>query len=66
MGGVVKTEKRTFFIQEHISKGVFKSCKDVPCKMTVFEETNANDIGCAKVKVAILQGRSYENRYIAS
>ena len=66
MGGVVNTEKRTWFIQKHIWKGMFKSCEDVLCKMTVFEETNANDFGCAKVKVAILHGRSYENRYIAS
>ena len=58
VGGVIKTEKCTFFIKKHTSKGVFTNCKDVPCKITTFEETNANDIGCAKVKVAILHGRS--------
>ena len=58
VGGVIKTDKCTFFIEKHISKGVLKNCKDVLCKITVFEETNANDVGCAKVKVAILHGRS--------
>ena len=58
MGGVVKTENRLLFTKKHNMKGVLKNCKDVPCKITTFEETNANDIGCAKVKVAILHGRS--------
>ena len=58
MGGVVKTEKRLRVGTKHSMKGVLKNCKDVHCKMTTFEETNANDIGCAKVKVAILHGRS--------
>ena len=58
MGGVVKTENRLLFAKKHSTKGVLKNCKDVPCKITTFEETNANDIGCAKVKVAILHGRS--------
>ena len=58
MGGVVKTENRLLFAKTHNTKGVLKNCKDVPCKMTTFEETSANDIGCAKVKVAILHGRS--------
>ena len=58
MGGVIKTEKYSFFIEKQISKAVLKSCKDVPSKITTFEETNANDVGCAKVKVAILHGRS--------
>ena len=58
MGGVVKTENRLLFVKKHSMKGVLKNCKDVPCKITTFEETNANDIGCAKVKVAILHGRS--------
>ena len=58
MRGVVKTENRLLFTKKHSMKGVLKNCKDVPCKITTFEETNANDIGCAKVKVAILHGRS--------
>ena len=58
MGGVVKTENRLLFATKHGMKGVLKNCKDVPCKITTFEETKASDIGCAKVKVAILHGRS--------
>ena len=58
MGGVIKTENRLLFATKHGMKGVLKNCKDVPCKMTTFEETNANDIGYAKVKMAILRGRS--------
>ena len=58
MGGVVKTENPLLFAKKHIMKGVLKNCKDVPCKITTFEETSANDVGCAKVKVAILHGRS--------
>ena len=51
--------KIDYFLQKkHSMKGVLKNCKDVPCKITTFEETSANDIGCAKVKVAILHGRS--------
>ena len=56
MGGVVKTENRLLFTKVHGMKGVLKNCKDVPCKITTFEETNANDIACAKVKVVILHG----------
>ena len=58
MGGVVKTENRLLFTKKHNMKGVLKNCKDVPCKITTFGETNANDIGCANVKMAILHGRS--------
>ena len=58
MGGVVKTENRLLFAKKHSMKGDLKNCKDVPCKITTFKETNDNDIGCAKVKVAILHGRS--------
>ena len=58
MGGVVKTENRLLFATKHGMKGFLKNCKDVSCKMTTFKETNANDIECAKVKVAILRGRS--------
>ena len=58
MGGVVKTENRLLFAKKQSTKCALKNCKDVPCKMTTFEKTNANDIGCAKVKVAILHGRS--------
>ena len=58
MGGVVKTENRLLFTKMHSMKGVLKNCKDVLCKNTTFEDTNANDIGYAKVKVAILRGRS--------
>ena len=56
MGGVVKTENRLLFTKKHNMKGVLKNCKDVPCKITTFKETNANDIGCAKVKVAFCMG----------
>ena len=60
MGGVVKTENPLLFAKKHIMKGVLKNCKDVPCKITTFKETNANDIGCAKAKVVILHGTSLQ------
>ena len=57
-GGIKETTPEKLFVKKPSMKGVLKNCKDVPCEITTFEETNANDIGCAKVKVAILHGRS--------
>ena len=48
MGGVIKTEHQLLIAKKYNTKGVLKNCKDAQCKMTTFEETNANDIGCAK------------------